>query len=465
VVVSGTLAALVLVFSVVGSGLASYYESQTKRVDVITGGSSSGAQNWLLVGSDNRAGLSRAEIDRLHVGGASTQNSSGRRSDTMILLHLSAGDDKATLVSLPRDSYVTIPPYTDDQGKHHAASHAKLNAAYEFGGAALTVRTVQLATGLHIDHYVEVGFGGFVRMVDALGGVPVCSTTPLKDRKSGLDIPAGITKLNGVEALKYVRARYVDPTADLGRMKRQQAFLGSVFRTALSTQTLLNPLKLNSFLTAALSSVTLDRGLSRDDLVNLATATRGLSPSNVVFTTVPLSNVNYNVPGLGSTVLWDRTKAAALFGALKKDHPVGGQSTHHATTSAAGVRVAPSHITVQVENGAGIAGLGARAANDLQQQGYAMAGPATNATVTGVTTTRILYDPGYNVSVLTLEAAFPGAQATPVKGQGKTFVVIVGSSYQPPKAVTVSAASTGSSTANPGGVRTTNAGQTVCKTS
>jgi hypothetical protein len=239
-----------------------------------------------------------------------------------------------------------------------------------------------------------------------------------------------------------------------------------VFRTALSTQVLLNPVKLNAFLSATLQSVTLDRGLTRDDLLDLATRTRGLSPSNVVFATVPLSNVDYRPGGVGSSVLWDRTKAAALFGALKADRPVGGQTsgTRIATPTGTPVAVAPSRITVQVENGAGISGLGARAAGDLQKMGFVQAGPATNAAVSGVTTTRISYDPRWSASIKTLLAAFPDAQATPVKGQGKVFVVVVGSSYQAPKPVRV-VTTTPTPTSNPGGVVTTNAATPVCKTS
>jgi LCP family protein required for cell wall assembly len=477
--VTGALAAAVLGFSVIGSGLAGYYDSQVTRVDVITpqspgsagsGGSGTAtdsgvAQNFLLVGSDSRAGLTKAEIDALHVGSATTTNAAGRRSDTMILLHLSAKSDKATLISLPRDSYVEIPAYTDDQGVQHPASHNKLNAAYAFGGAKLTVQTVELATGVHIDHYIEIGFDGFVKMVNALGGINVCSTTSLVDPKSGLNIKAGITRLDGPKALAYVRARYVDPTADLGRMKRQQAFLGSMFRSALSTQVLLNPLKLNSFLTATLSSVTLDTGLSRDDLLSLATRTHGLAPSNVVFATVPLSDVNYQPGGgLGSTVLWSPSRSKALFTAINQDVAIGSQSAPTATTAAAPtVAVAPSKINVQVLNGGGVAGLGAKANADLVAQGYLSAGPAKNATQTGVTTTQILYDPRYDVSVKTLEAAFPGAVVTPVVGQGKVFQVIVGTSYAAPKAVKVSSAA-GSGGNSPGGVVTTSAAQTVCST-
>lgn len=463
----GALSAGVLVFSVLGSGIAGYYERQVNRVDVISGsGSSGGAQNYLLVGSDNRAGLSAAQIAHLHVGNATAANASGRRSDTMILLHLSAGSDQATLVSLPRDSYVAIPPYTDDQGHHHAQSHNKLNAAYELGGAKLAVQTVELATGLHIDHYVEVGFGGFVKMVDTLGGVAVCSTRALHDPKSGLDLKAGTTTLGGAQALAYVRARYVDATADLGRMKRQQAFLGSLFRTALSSQVLLNPLKLNAFLSATLSSVTLDSGLTREDLLGLATRTRGLSPSNVVFLTVPLGNVDYRPGGgLGSTVLWDHAKASALFAAIKADQAIDGQSKPAGGTVATGtpVAIAPSHITVQVENGAGVTGLGARAAGDLGKLGFVLAGPATNAAVKTVTATVIEYDPRYDTSLKTLQAAFPDAQVKAVKKLGRVFLVVVGSGYQAPKPVVASAAGASSSPSGSGGVKTTSAAESVCK--
>jgi LCP family protein required for cell wall assembly len=464
--VAGALACLVVVFSVVGSAVSSWYFGKINKVGIAGLGSTDlgQPQNWLLVGSDNRAGLTKEEIAALHVGGATTANASGRRSDTMILLHLSPGTGKATLISLPRDSYVQIPAYTDSHGKHHAASHNKLNAAYDLGGPQLTVQTVEQATGLNVDHYVEVGFGGFVKMVDTLGGVPVCSTTALHDPKSGLNLKAGTTTLNGKQALAYVRARYVDPTADLGRMKRQQAFLGSLFRTALSTGVLLNPLKLNSFLSATLSSVTVDDTVTRDDLLNLAARTGGLSPSHVVFATVPLSDVDYRPSAaLGSTVLWDQTKASALWATLKADQPIGSQaSTTSSTSSATPVQVAPSRIVVQVSNGGGVSGAGAKAADDLTKLGFVMAGPATNSTLHGVTQTVIMYDPRYNVSLKTLQAAYPDATVKAVKGQGKTFQVVVGTSYQAPKPVV--AASTTTTPTTPGGIKTTSAAQTVCKT-
>jgi len=472
-VVAGVTAASVVGFSIVGTALASHYEGQLGRVALNNGpaATTDSAQNFLLVGSDLREGLTRAQISQMHLGAASAANGAGSRSDTMILLHISPNQDKATLVSLPRDSFVQIPAYTDRAGKRHAASHNKLNASYELGGAALTVQTVELATGLHVDHYIEIGFGGFVNMVDALGGIDVCSPRAVKDPKSGLNLKAGINSLDGVRALGYVRARYIDPTADLGRMRRQQQFLGTIFRKATSTGTLFDPLKLNNFLSATAKSITVDDSLTHDDLVNLALKTKGLAPSNVVFTTVPLSNVNYSADGVRGAVLWAASRSAALFDSLRKDQPIGSQTnTSPSATTAAGttVIVSPSRITVQVENGGSVAGAGSKAANDLAAMKFVSAGPAKNSDHTGVTSTLILYDPGFDQSLKTLQAAFPDAQVQSVKGQGKVFRVIVGSGYAAPHAVIVSAASssagagTGSST-DVSRLTTQSAADTACK--
>ena len=186
----------------------------------------------------------------------------------------------------------------------------------------------------------------------------------------------------------------------------------------------------------------------------------------MVFATVPLSNVNYRPsPALGSTVLWDQTRAKALWAALEADQPIGSQTAKSATPTAGAtsVQVAPSRIVVQVSNGGGVTGAGAKATDDLTKLGFVMAGPATNSTVHGVTQTLITYDPRYDVSLKTLRAAYPDAAVKAVKGQGKTFQVVVGTAYQAPKAV-VAATSTGTPT-TPGGVTTTSAAQTVCKTS
>ncbi len=444
---AGSLAVLTVGFSLVGNGLVNHYEGKITRISVFSGLTnrparvSASAENILLVGSDSRAGLSRNEIAQLHVGSATATNAGGRRSDTMILLHISKDRGTATLLSLPRDSYVTIPAYTDAEGKRHPESHNKLNAAYAFGGPQLTVATVEANTGVHIDHYIEIGFDGFVRMVNAVGTIPICTPTPLKDPKSGLNIPAGTTQLDGATALKYVRARYLDPRADLGRIDRQQTFLGALFRKAMSSQILLNPLKLNAFLDATLAAVTTDPDLSRTDILDLATSMRGLAAGNVVFATVPLSNVNYSVNGVGSTVLWDQTKSRQVFAAFRTDAPlVPPAASTPATPAANAPSVPPSHISLVVLNGAGVAGLAGRASNDLQQLGFVIAGPAANATTSGATQTVVRYDPNWNESLKTVLAALPGATAVPVPGQGHVFQVVVGSSYSGAKAVTVVAA-------------------------
>src|SRR3954452_17486463 len=144
----------------------------------------------------------------------------------------------------------------------------KLNTAYSFGGPRLTIRTIEANTNVRIDHYIEVNFLGFVKIVNALGGVSVCTPTPIHDPVhrlatggyggSGLELPAGTSKLDGIRALEYVRAREFDPTADLGRIQRQQKFMSSMVQKAKSTGVLLNPGRLYSVIQAVADSLTTD---------------------------------------------------------------------------------------------------------------------------------------------------------------------------------------------------------------
>src|SRR5262249_46135220 len=157
--------------------------------------------------------------------------------------------------SLPRDSLVTIPRWKDSSGKWHPASQQKLNAAFAYGGAPLAIKTIELATGMTINHYLEVSFAGFVKMVDAVGSVTVCSPTAVTDKDSGLRLKKGQNVLDSTEAMAYVRARHAFATQDLARIDHQQQFLAALFKAATQRQILLNPLKLNQFLGAALSSV------------------------------------------------------------------------------------------------------------------------------------------------------------------------------------------------------------------
>lgn len=277
----------------------------------------SSAVNYLIVGSDTREGLSREEIKRLRVGG--TDVAAGKRSDTMLLIHISKKRDKAAIISIPRDSYALIPEHNNAQGKLIPAAYSKINSAYNWGGAPLLIETLESMSDLRIDHYVELNFVGFVRMVDALGGVEICTKKDIDDPKSHLTLPAGTHVLDGVDSLKFVRTRVFDGLGDLGRMKRQQEFAGAMLRKATSAGVLLNPVKMVDFINSALDSVVTDEGLSQGDLLTLGKQLRNLSASNVRTLTIPLKYYNYNKNGVSAAVLWDPVLAPELFERIKND--------------------------------------------------------------------------------------------------------------------------------------------------
>jgi LCP family protein required for cell wall assembly len=432
-----------------------FYDNKIQREDVFANiGNRPAAPesgqpvNVLLVGSDSRDGLSRTERDRLNTGVGG-----GERSDTLILMHLSADNRRVTFVSFPRDSYVTIPEHTNEAGRTISERKNKINAAFAQGGPELTIRTVEANTGITVDHYVEVNIAGFVGMVDALGGAEVCLAKPIKDKDFSL--PAGRQTLDGETALNYVRTRHVYVDQDLGRIRAQQAFIGSVAREALSAGTLTNPVKLNRFLSAALGSVTTDSGLNRDRLLALANRVRSVQPSSIQFITVPLSDLDYRVANVGSTVRWDRSEAQDLFDAIRTDAP----PVEEPAATGPKPTVPPGQIRVQVFNGAGVTGLGRTAATDLAARGFAIAGSAKNADVTGQTTTVIKYDPRYDTSLLTVQAAIPGATTQAVEGLGRTFQIVVGSEWDGARKVTVSTAKPAATTGPP---KTTSAAERTC---
>ena len=276
------------------------------------------ALNYLVVGSDSREGLSRAQIKELKVG--STAVAAGGRSDTMFLVHVSKKRDAAFIISLPRDTLVQVPAHVSQDGtKQIPEKPGKLNASFAFGGAPLLIQTIEAKTNLKIDHYVEVNFAGFTGVVDALGGIEVCSKVPINDPKSHLVMSAGTHTLGGIEALKYVRTRDFDGRGDIGRMERQQQFVSAVLRKATSTGVLLNPIKLANFYNATISTVKMDEGVDKNDLLTLAKQMRNLSSGNIRTLTVPLSDPNGRVPGVGSVVVWDEVLAAELWTRIRDD--------------------------------------------------------------------------------------------------------------------------------------------------
>ncbi|MCV7029422.1 LCP family protein [Mycobacterium sherrisii] len=261
--------------------------------------------NWLLVGSDSRDGLTAAQQQDLATGG----DIGSSRTDSMLLIHLPAigSSTAATVVSIPRDSFVSIP----GQGKD------KINSAFAAGGAALLAQTVEQATGLRLDHYAEIGFSGFAALVDALGGVTMCPTTPMKDPLAGIDLPAGCQQLDGRAALGYVRTRDT-PRADLDRMVNQRLFISALLQRAAGPSVWLNPWRWYAVPHAAADALTVDQG---DHVWDLARLGWSLHASTTTLT-VPIADFTSN--GSGSVVVWDHELAGQLFDALGSDAPVPG---------------------------------------------------------------------------------------------------------------------------------------------
>ena len=408
-------AAAVLLGSGAGWATVRHYAGQVQRIDAFgehrEAPASGDPLTFLVVGSDSREGLSDRQVRRLHTG----WDEFGQRTDTMMLAHVSR-DGSVTVVSLPRDSLATIPEYTGEDGQQHDSSEEKLNSAYAYGGAPLLVKTVEQTTGVRIDHYLEVNFAGFVKMVNALGGVEVCVPADVYDAPSGLQLAAGRSMLKGRDALAYVRAREFDPTADMGRMKRQQSFVASMVHKAASSAVLLDPTRATAFVDAMLGSMKVDQSLDNAQVMELTRRLAQIDPSQVTFRTVPV--VGERAMGaIGNVVEWDGPGSAAIFTALATDTPIPDEPT------APRVEVAPSDISVQL---LGTGETVSRAATDFTEAGYSQIAPPVAGTLTQTT---IEYDPGYDVSLKTLQAALPGAKTVEVPGLGSTFRVTIGSDY------------------------------------
>jgi LCP family protein required for cell wall assembly len=336
-------------------GLTGYINDTIKRVNAGTAGSATtGPLNILVAGVDQRSGLSHHQEVVLHVG-----NDVSTNSDTLMLVHVSAGRSRVTVVSIPRDSWVDIPGH----------GMSKINAAYGLGGAKLMVQTVEQATGLTINDYAEVNFLGFVKVIDALGGVNICLPQAVDDTYSGLRLSAGEHHVDGITALAYARDRHSFATSDLARIQDQQKLLSSALTAAIHSGLLANPVKLSSFLSAALSALTVDQNLN---VSALADQLRGITGQDVRFMTVPLGNYDYHAPDGEVAVQWDQQAAGALFGKLKNDQDLA-PATPKASRPAAGGSTAAG-----AGSGSG-AGSGAGAPQASASSGTAT-GPASGST-------------------------------------------------------------------------------------
>ncbi len=285
-------------------GVPAYAWSKVDRLDADPGGdrpANQPGQTFLLVGSDSREGLTKEEQKRLGTG-----STAGRRTDTIMIVYVPVGG-KPALISVPRDSFVAIP----GKGRN------KINAAYAFGGPELLVQTVEANTGLRVDSYVEIGFGGFVNIIDALGGIEMCLPKAIKDRDSHINLPKGCQNLDGTTALGYVRMRKADPRGDLGRVERQREMLAAVAKKAASPATVVNPVRYWTLSNASTQAVTLDEDTSLFGFSRLALAMRRVSNGNGYTLTVPIAD-NDAQTSAGSAVLWDDDKAKALFSDLAR---------------------------------------------------------------------------------------------------------------------------------------------------
>ncbi|MFJ3232577.1 LCP family protein [Streptomyces sp. NPDC086787] len=310
--------AITLVSVLTVTSVATYFWADSKLhrdVDlstVIDRPETGSGTNYLIVGSDSRKGLSDEDKKKLHTGSAD-----GQRTDSMMILHV--GDNGDTLISLPRDSNVTIPSYQGStSGKTYPAKgrQTKLNAAYAEDGPTLLVRTVEYNTGLHIDHYVEIGFAGFANIVDAVGGVEIDIDKGFKDKYSGADFKTGKQTLNGEQALAFVRTRHAFAASDLQRTKNQQKFLSALAHQVATPSTVLNPFKFYPTMGAGLDSLTVDKDMSLWDLASMFWAMKGVSGGDGTSLNMPISG------STGGNLVWDKSKVKTLVNQLNNDEKV-----------------------------------------------------------------------------------------------------------------------------------------------
>ena len=270
--------------------------SKIDKVDAEPDGDRPGrqpGQTYLLVGSDSREGLSRAERRRLGTGQAE-----GRRTDTIMLLHTGSGP--SLLLSIPRDSLVDVP----GQGR------TKVNAAYALGGPKLLVQTLEDETGVRIDNYVEIGFGGFVNVVDAVGGVEICPKQAMKDKLANLDIDKGCQEADGPTALGYARSRHTSALGDIDRAQHQREVVSAVGDKAASPWSVLNPVRYARLAGAGADSLTLGENTGPIDTLRFAWAMTRVTGNKGLTCGVPIADLAVN---------WDRERALQMFDYIKED--------------------------------------------------------------------------------------------------------------------------------------------------
>lgn len=423
-----------------------------------------GDENFLIIGVDTRAGANSA------MGAGDTSDAEGTRSDTMMLVNIPANRKRVAVVSFPRD--LAIQPTlcevwnedTKSYGPDKAYTETKLNSAFAFGGPKCLVKVIQKISGLNINRFLGVDFAGFSKMVDALGGVEVCTPTPIEDYELGTVLQnAGRQTIDGHTALQYVRARQVttEYNGDYGRIKRQQLFLSSLLRSMISHNTFFSLSKLNNVVNTFIDDSYVDN-IRTKDLVDLGQSLQDVKAGRITFLTVPTDGTDSEgnetprttdirkifdaiinddpLPGelqpdgtrvpMPGTTTQDTTLAASEHGAASE---LGETSTAPTTPAATPteqvdlVTTEPSEINVHVSNSTGHTGLAASAASQLSNYGFGIT--TTDDYPSALPTTTVFFSPGHEQQAATVAASFGGAKLQRITGAQTTVRVVLGSDY------------------------------------
>lgn len=360
------------------------------------GNVSTGPLNILLVGSDVREGEGNEDY-------GSGNWEPGQHSDTNILMHISGNRKSVTMVSIPRDSMVPAPVDCNANAPVDQWKTKQWNQNFNVGGPGCLIRTIEGNTDVFVNHFAVVDFAGFKDMVDALGGVPACTPVDIDDPKAKFTLSAGRHTLDGEQALGYVRTRYsLGDGSDIGRIKRQQAFMSSVAQEATKSSLLLRPDKLLRFLDAATSSLTTDPDFGVGEMREVADSIKGIGVDKIQFVTVPTEAY----PADKNRVQW-APAADKLWESIRTDRDLGGPSATPSPTSTKPLTVTPDGIQVQIVNASGVSGLAKQAVTALAVQGFANPTSVNGDAVTQGAT--IEYSGDREEAARTVAAAFPGA--------------------------------------------------------
>ena len=478
--------------------------------DIVDPNGQYGDENFLIVGMDSRAGANA------NIGAGDADDAGGARSDTVMLVNIPANRKRVVVISFPRDLAITpfqceawnpetgnygpiYDPKTGKTGPRMVYTETKLNSTFSFGGPKCLVKEIQKLSGLSINRFIAIDFVGFARMVEALGGVEVCSTTPLKDYELGTVLEhSGHQIINGMTALSYVRARQVTTefNGDYGRIKRQQLFLSSLLRSLISEDTLLNLNKLNNVVNIFIGNSYVDN-VKTKDLVELGQSLQHIAAGHVTFVTVPTGVTDQNGDEPPRTA-----DMKALFAAIINDDPLplendqnaqrlgtskpSGTSSETTTTPTSKqapppsatpeghreqiMTTSPQEVTVQVSNSTAQSGLAAIASNQLKRNGFNVMTPDDYPS--SLRSTTVFFSPGNEQAAATVASAFANAKVARVTGIGQVVQVVLGPDFNsvtapPPSGSPVSVQIDHNAgappTKLPGDLAVTNAADTTCE--